>query len=134
MKYYFVKQRNSLIPIDVCKPFEKLEEGEEIEIEITNKRNVKFIRKFFALINLAYENQEHYNNLDNLRKDITISAGFYEERINYITGEVILEAKSISFSKMEEQEFEKVYNAVLDAIIKFIGVEKEDILNELLQF
>lgn len=134
MKYYFVKQRNTLIPIDVCKPFEKLEEGEEIEIEITNKRNVKFIRKFFALINLAYENQEHYNNLDNLRKDITISAGFYEERINYITGEVILEAKSISFSKMEEQEFEKVYNAVLDAIIKFIGVEKEDILNELLQF
>lgn len=135
MKAYFIKIENALIPFDDnCKPFNRLEQGEEIEIDITNKRNIKFHRKFFALIKLAFDNQENYTNIEELRKDLIINAGYYNERTNYITGEVIIEAQSISFSSMEEQEFEKVYNSVLDSVCSFLHGRKEEIERELMQF
>ena len=135
MKAYFIKVENALIPFDDnCKPFNRLEQGEEVEIDITNKRNIKFHRKFFALIKLAFDNQENYTNIEDLRKDLIIQSGYYNERTNYITEEVIIEAQSISFSSMEEQEFEKVYNSVLDSVCSFLRSKSEDIINELMSF
>lgn len=135
MKAYFIKIENALVPFDDnCKPFNRLEQGEEIEIDITNKRNAKFHRKFFALINLAFENQEQYKDLEELRKDLIIVAGYNYTRVNYITGEEKIEAKSISFSSMDETEFEVLYNKVLSAVAEFLEARNEDIINELGNF
>lgn len=134
MKYTFKKTFNGLIPTSDCKPYNKLEIGQELELEIKGTRNVKFHRLFFALINLAFENQSHYTNPDELRNDLTISAGHYETRTNYITGEEIIYAKSIKFSKMDNNEFKIIYNDVLDQVWKLLGASKEDIIKELEQF
>ena len=124
MKYYFYKTDLGLMPMDNCKPFDKLEIGEEIEIDISSKRNILFHRKFFALINLAFENQSLYYCIEDLRKDLIKAAGFYEERYDYINDIEIIEAKSISFSNMDDTEFENVYNKVLDKVCLFLGNEK----------
>ena len=108
--------------------------GDEVELDITNKRNPQFHRKFMALIKLAFDNQDNYKEMNDLRYDLTKAAGFYEERPNHITGEVEIKATSISFSSMDENEFEEVYNAVLDVVWKYLGASKEDVINQLIGF
>ena len=96
-------------------------------------RNYKFLKKFFALINLVFQNQEQYNNIDHLRKDLTIASGFYETRYG-LHGEEITEAKSISFASMTEEEFSDLYSAFIDTIIKYFKFGKEEIEEEIEQY
>ena len=50
----------------------------------------------FSLFNLAFENQSDYRSIDEMRYDLTIVSGYYEEHVNLITGEIFKKAKSIS--------------------------------------
>jgi len=111
----------------------KIKPNEPIECTITKKRNIMFHRKFFALLNMVYQNQERYNNIDHLRKDLTIEAGYYTERPN-LEGEAIKEADSISFAKMDDHTFQEYYNRVIDVIVRYFGFDKELILTNIEQF
>ena len=114
--------------------FNKIKPNEIIEIEYRKKRNVRFHRLFFALMNLAYENQESYTILDVMRKDIIKHAGYYTERINAITGEITQETNSISFSNMEETEFNKLYEDCKTVICQWLGIDNEQIKEEIERF
>jgi hypothetical protein len=114
--------------------FSKIKPNEIIEIEYKKKRNVKFHRLFFALMNLAFENQEAYNILDVMRKDIIKHAGYYTERVNAITGEITQEPNSISFSSMEEKEFNKLYTDCKTVISEWLSIDNEMIAEEIEQF
>ena len=103
------------------------------EIEYKKKRNILFHRKFFALIELVYQNQEVYNNKEHLRKDLTISAGFYDIRHNF-EGVEIYEPKSISFANMDEVEFSELYNRFIDVVVQWLGIDKQSIIDEIEQF
>jgi hypothetical protein len=111
----------------------KIPLNEPIIYEWKKPRNLKFHKKFFALLNLVFENQERYNNLDHLRKDLTISAGYYDLRLN-IEGVEIREAKSISFAKMTDTEFSDYYNRIIDVVVKWLGIDKEDIIQNINQY
>ena len=114
--------------------YSKIPLGEEFEIEYTRKRNSKFHRKFFALLKLAFENQQDYRNLDEMRKDLIIVAGYYDEHINLITCEVTKVHKSISFANMEEVEFSELYEAIKNVISRWLGISNETIENEISQY
>ena len=79
MKIHVIKTLGGLKPYSekAEQVFSKIQLNEVIEIDYKKQRNIKFHRKFFALINLVYQNQDHYNNIDELREDLTIEAGFY---------------------------------------------------------
>ena len=136
MKIALIRQMNNSFiaaydsDYDVVK---KLKQGEVYFFEVKQERNIGFHRKFFALIKMIYENQDHYNNFDKLRKDLIISAGYYDEHTT-IWGEVVQEAKSISFAKMSEDDFQKLYSDVLDEIVKHFNFEKELIIQNVEQF
>jgi hypothetical protein len=135
MKLLLVKQFDNSFKVAYESDFEKLKKikaGEFIECEIKKKRNIKFHRKFFALINLVYQNQETYNNIDHLRNDLTIASGYYTQRTN-LQGEVITEPKSISFASMDEHSFSEYYNKVLDAIVKYFNFDKQLIIDNVEQ-
>ena len=110
----------------------KIKPLKEVKCKITQPRNIKFHRKFFALINLVYDNQEHYNNIEHLRRDLTVASGYYTKRIT-IHGEEITEPKSISFSKMSELEFSELYSAMLDSIEKYFNFDKESVKEQIEQ-
>ena len=114
--------------------YSKIPLNEVIEIEYKKPRNYKFHRKYFALIKLAYENQSDYFNLNDLRRDLTITAGYYDEVVNRVTGEVYKMPKSISFSAMDETEFSELYEAVKDVIVRWLGITSETIETEILQY
>jgi hypothetical protein len=124
-------------------------------VSVKRIRNYEFHKKFFALVNYAYEfwepaplpdSPEHRwrkkvtpeKNMDRFRKDLTILAGWYDAHYR-VNGEVRIEAKSISFAAMDEDEFEKLYSATIDVILKHVCTQMteerlRDIVDDILRF
>jgi hypothetical protein len=114
--------------------YKKLPLNEVFEVDYVKRRNGAFHRKFMALINLCYQNQDKYNNFEHLRKWLTICSGHYELVFNLDTGEMVKEALSIKFSNMDEIEFNKLYSDVLQVICDKFLFDKEDVLNNVQQY
>jgi len=110
----------------------KIKVDSAVSCKITKPRNIKFHRKFFALMNLVFNNQEHYINIDHLRRDLTIASGYYTKSKS-ITGEEVTEAKSISFSGMSEIEFNELYTNILISIEKYFHFDKDRVRREIEQ-
>jgi hypothetical protein len=105
--------------------------GEFFMLTYRKPRNYRFHKKLFAMLNLAFE---HWNpaasrkrltykgvaiekDFEQFREDITIQAGFYVAKYDS-RGRVHLKAKSIAFDSMEEEEFERLYNAVRQVLLE----------------
>lgn len=136
MKMLVQKTPRGLLPVyysdmDI---YSKIPMNEEFEIEYVKKRNLKFHKKYFALLKLAFENQQDYRLLEEMRRDLIITAGWYDEVVNLIDGEVLKFAKSISFSSMDEVEFSQLYEATKNVISKWLGIDNETIDNEIMQY
>lgn len=139
MEGYFVKQPNgTLSPAYEAdrELLSKIKIGSFVRLKLNRARNYKFHRKYFALVNFAFDywtppefpddpeqkwrkQVTPEKNFDRFRKDLTILAGHYEAYYR-VNGEVRIEAKSISFGSMSEDEFEKLYSATIDVILKHI--------------
>ena len=107
---------------------DKIAVGEEVYA--TKQRNIKFHRKAFSLLNLAFENQSKYKNVDIYRAIITMKAGFVEwqEDLNGVNHPF---AKSWSFEKMNAEDFERMYSAILEVVSKELKLAGSDIEKEL---
>ena len=133
MELYLVKQLDNSFKVAHDSDYDKLKKlkvGKLLKCKITQPRNVKFHRKLFSLLNLVYQNQEHYNNINHLRRDLTVASGFYTQREN-IKGEVITEPLSISFSKMNQDSFNDYYSKMLDSVVKYFDFDKQSIIDEI---
>jgi len=96
-----------------------------LRVKVSVMRNYDFFKKWWALIDLAFdyweppENFVGEKNKDRFRKDIIILAGFYE-RVVRLDGSTRIEPKSISFGKMSEDEFSDLYNKTIDVIVNHV--------------
>ena len=135
MKLALIKTLSGLKPAyDSDKEnYNKIKLNQIYEFEFKQPRNYKFHRKFFALLNLCFQNQEHYNDFEDLRHDLIISAG-YCRTIYDRDGLEIKKPLSISFASMDEHEFSELYTKVSKVIIDWLGVTNEDLENEILQY
>jgi len=95
----------------------KLKAGETILVNVKKPRNIKFHRKYFALLSVAWENQEKYEAFEAMRKEVIMRAGWFVEH-HHLTGAISYEAKSIAFHNMDELEFDDLYNKSIDVILK----------------
>ena len=168
----FTKTSSGLVPLNPADKeiYDKWKLGGVLSADFKETRNPKFHRKFFALLNLAFDYYEPssgvltadekriatqiFMSLDNasnnsgvmldwgrefmkaeselrksqiasiekvfepFRKDMIIQAGYY----NYIKvpSGFSKEAVSISFAKMEQNEFSLLYRSVFDACWNFV--------------
>ncbi len=138
----------ALAPADApsAEYIQKLKAGAGIRGEFKRQRNPRFHRKAFALFNLAfdcwdapeleYKGQAVAKDFDQFRKDLTILAGHYEPVTN-LKGEVRLIAKSLSFANMDEDEFGKVYAAILavvwERVLKAKGYKSAAAVDEIVE-
>jgi len=132
MELYLVKQFDNTFKV-VAEDYDKIKKIKPLKVvkcKVTQPRNLKFHRKYFALINLVFRNQEQYTNSDHLRKDLAIASGYYTQHTTF-NGQTRTEAKSISFTKMTELEFSELYNATLNAIEKYFHFDKEQVREEI---
>lgn len=129
MEGYFIRVPQGLVPSDneTAEAIKKVKIGNVIKIDFKQPRNYEYHKKYFALLNIGFDAWEPpeanfrglpvQKNFERFRKDVIISAGYYEPVAN-IRGEVRAEAKSISFAKMSQEEFEKLYNATVNVILQ----------------
>ena len=107
----------------------KLKIGEvyKADIKPMKPRNLQFHRKYFALINCAWDclteqqAQSFHHGIpdetkakEQMRSSLQILAGHYVQSYDPMTGHWVHTAKSISFEKMNELEFEQLYKDVKD--------------------
>jgi len=103
------------------------------EIKGVKARNIKFLRKYFALISLGYENTDTKDSKEIYRMKIQMKAGFIEWSTDK-DGEPLPFPESISFEKMSEDRFNEVFDAVLEIISGDLDVSKEGVEEELMGF
>ena len=103
-----------------------LRQGQGVVVSARRMRNVGYHRRFFALLRLAYdywqpsqplqhEGEPVRKDFERFREDVLILAGQYRASFG-LDGTVRLEARSISFAAMDEDEFRRVYRAVFDVL------------------
>ncbi|MCW7556511.1 DUF1367 family protein [Endozoicomonas gorgoniicola] len=106
---------------------EKIKVGAGIRAEWKQKRNIRFHRKYFALLNIGFDAfdpgiQEYkgfpvQKSFERYRKDVICAAGFYDVIAN-LNGDVRREAHSISFGRMSPEQFEELYSKSIDVTLQ----------------
>lgn len=135
MEFYAQIKNRKIIPLHDSdyEEFQRLKPNKDYKFKVTSPRNYKFHKKFFALINLGFQNSEHGDmNFEAFRAYVIMKSGYYSEIITP-TGKMYL-PDSINFASMDEIEFEKLYSASINVIIKILGCTTKEIESELINF
>ncbi len=106
--------------------------GKVFKCKISEIRNYKYHQKLITLFSMMHDilpapadvefmdrtiTPEH--TFDNTRRYLTVKAGYYSVN-GYPDGSVRVEAKSISFANMDQDEFENLYSSVINACLKVL--------------
>lgn len=126
--YVFYRNGDALMPADEQAKalVDSLAQGQGVTVSVRRSRNLAYHRRFFALLRLAFDywepgdafmfrGQKVAKDFERFREEVLILAGHYRP-VFRIDGSVRLEAKSISFSSMDETEFRSVYRSVFDVL------------------
>jgi len=139
-----------LVPVDPqgIEEIAKLKTGQGVKVTIKRMRNLGHHRKMFALLNLAYEAWEpavqQYKgeavakNFESFRNDVVVLAGYGEASYNF-RGEIRVRAKSMAFGSMSQDEFEKLYSAVIDVVLtriltQYTRDDLDNVIEQVLRF
>ena len=102
-------------------------------VEYKPKRSYKFHKKLFALLNLVFKNQEHYESVDNILEVVKFRAGHFETILTH-TGNTHFKTKSISFADMNNAEFEQFYSKSIDVALELTSLTRANLENEIIKF
>ena len=150
MKLYFSKRPGCLVPENKESEdyLSSLKLGDAVLLGVTRPRNYDYLKKYFALLNFAYEHAEFADveykgqkvepNFNEFRANLSILAGFYTP-VYDLQGAVHLRAKSVSFAQMDSEEFERLYDKTITVIMRKVLVnysrtEIDEVVNRLLEF
>ena len=124
---------NTIAPVDAANAelFEALSPNGEYKAVFSRPRNALFHRKAFALLTVVFKawetptiehkGQPVTRDMERLREDMTILAGYYTTTFKY-DGSLVLKARSWSFAQMSEEDFEVLYSRLIDvALAKILG-------------
>ena len=135
VKINFIKQAGgTLVPANDAEAdkLTRFKTGELFEVDIKNERNPDFHRKVFAFFNFCFNFWTEFNSVkqeaaqfDKFRKDMLIQAGYYVQVFDLV-GNFEIEAKSIAFGKMDQEEFEHCYSALINVALKTIFVTDDE--------
>ena len=141
MKLQLKNTMSGLVPINDASYDEKkkLKIGQVYEVTIKLVRNYEFHKKYFALINCAWEylpehKQEFFKTKEVFRKTIEVIAGHCIKWYSPILNEFVDIPESIAFDKMDNAAFQDLYSRVLDVILATIQVDREEFERNIINF
>lgn len=110
---------------------EKIANGATVKVSISQPRNMKHHRLFWALMRLVWENQEHYENVDHMVVALKVALGHCDTVITKDGGTAYI-PKSISFAKMDQTAFNEFWDRCLHLICKYFlpGADREELTRE----
>lgn len=112
------------------------------QVDVKEVRNPKLLRKYFALISVAYEYlpermMQVYGVKESFRKSMQVAAGYFETIYDCNRNLYVRIPKSIAFDRMDESEFEELYERVKDviwAILSRYNISQEEFESNLSNF
>ena len=93
----------------------RLPQREYLKVMVTQPRNLAHHRKFFAMLQLVFNNQERYGCFDHFLDALKIALGHCETSI-LLDGTPHYKPKSISFTNMDQTAFDEFYNQACDFV------------------
>ena len=105
--------------------------GQELMVTITRPRNIRFHRKYFALLGTAQQMVDDDYTAEQFRAVCIAGAG-YGEFIESDVG-VVFVPKSISFAAMDDTVFERLYQDTLTFICRKWVLDEQQ-LNQIVEF
>ncbi len=127
-----VKRLNGLQPIDEVgeAAMRKLHLNDVVNVEIKRSRNQAFHRKFFAMLQIILQNQDHYKSMDDLLDVCKLRTG-HCRTVQTRRGEVRI-PRSISFATMDDTEFADFYDRACAWVVTEVipGLERQALEEE----
>ena len=120
----------------------RLKVGSTVRCRVTNPRNYRFHKKFFALVRLTFDNlpaplveQWGIRSTDDMLRRFKRDLGYFSS-VTTPDGVTEIEYRSISFAAMEQHEFERFYDDCVNLVLtRYIrGLDKKDIEEEIERF
>jgi len=121
----------------------KLTNGIVYEVDIKVKQNAALHRKVFAFFSFCTrhyygDNEAHKDSyqLDYVRKNLTIAAGYYRQMWSRDGDKFEIVALSLSYDKMSPEDRAEFYSRIINAAIKrvFDRNTDENTINQLYNF
>lgn len=143
MKIYCRVTGTGLVPLDDndWEQARHLKLGSDVCCSISQPRNIRFHRKFFALLGITFDNLPeliqrvtNITSIETLLTAIKFDLGYFD--VLRVGSHEYIKPRSISFAAMSEEEFEKFYNvAVADILCKYLpGTNPTALHEEVRQF
>ncbi|KKL59225.1 hypothetical protein LCGC14_2217480 [marine sediment metagenome] len=122
-----VKRLGALRPTDDSgtEALQKIGDGELVKVSWSRPRNIRFHRKFFAMLQIILANQEHYKSMDDLLDVCKLRIGHV--RIVETAKGIERFPASISFANMDETEFSAFYDRAVDWVLREVlpGLQRQ---------
>ena len=127
----FIREGNHFVPADIAaqEMLEKIPEGKAVLLDHRRPRSPENHRHFFAILRVALQHLDGYQNEDALLDAVKLAVGHvrYVRRTN---GEVIDLPATINFGAMPEDEFKRFKNRALYVLGELIGTDPVQLLEE----
>jgi TusA-related sulfurtransferase len=118
-----------------AKLLRNLNPGDVVKVDIQKPRSHKNLRRWWALINMIYQNSDQFKSPEQAHDYLKILSGHCSQIVSKTTGEVYLVADSIAFGRLDEDEFQEVWARAVKAVSEHIlpGVSETGLEQEILQ-
>ena len=139
MKFDLVKHKDGyFVPAadSDMKKAQKIGIGEVVKCKSVDQRNIKFHRQYFAMVRFAFHHLPErftFTDEEDLREALLIAIGWKSIRHDF-HGNTKEVAKSISFEKVGQQRFEKIYSKTLDLVARLVEIDSKEVESELVNF
>lgn len=134
MPDFFAKVENGrLQPVDdVGREYLARKHGKTVRVTVSEPRNIKQLRLYWALIHLVFPNQSTWLTPEDLSDAIKCAVGHCEQT-TLKDGRIMVRPKSISFSKADQSQWEAFFDAVVRLVITKVipGTKEDDLRREL---
>lgn len=100
--------------------------AQEIIFDYKKKRSAGNHRRYFSFIKQAFDMQDSFDSPEIFRKYIELQAGHFDTVVSPKTGETAYWPKSVSWEKLDESEFKKLFNEVVNAFIRVYAHKLDD--------
>lgn len=138
MKIHCVRTLAGLVPStdDDKRKLYSIKIGEEVGVEIRRPRNVRFHRKFFAMLQLVFDNMPDdvavgagVACVEDLLEVVKIDLGMFDTYT--VNHRMAIKTRSISFARMDEANFEIFYNRAVRLVLeKYLQGATEEMVAE----
>jgi hypothetical protein len=135
MDITMVRTLNGLTPADDAgkEVLKRWPVGQALKVDVRKPRAHRSLRRYWGLVNLVFENSDQFKSTEQVHQYLKIRAGHCTHIVNKATGETFLIADSINYDNLDEDEFQKVWNSVVNVVCEEIlpGITQPEIEHEL---